>query len=1005
MGTLDPSSTKQAPQSRSRLLEASRSLRQYLFLASKNNISEAVSLAKPNDAQSFTADVNTTLAKNAEAYKDLREIALQTTPTSGEELDSAKDNSAPPPAGQRQLPDSQSENVLTQIQVTDFPPTIQNILGLQPNQALTQTAGKATTIRHLMVKNSGRGINFSDRNTEYVAIFSNLIPTVEFSKCVPYFNIRFIQNIPTDGQVPMPFLVLDSFVGAIRKNSNINGQGSSTPNAAQVEPVDRPSSKLGQTVSGMELFQAPQTLIRPGINHTSSYKALRGVPVLDPMQPLASIDSINIDVMGLSENFMTTQTKIDLSLVLHDRSRLMELSPLVSPSIYPTIRAEITWGWSHPDTSSFSKNPYAKFLNALRSTQVFCVSSSSFSNRDSSSIGIKLQLTGLGEYSTLSTSILTGKYVSYELVRARMNQLFTIIDTVQKNTKDPKATPQRSQTFVGAYEQPIALSNWESSDKWVEYEDYAAITNLISSTTGGQEAISALVAKYAKIVSNLGTNDTNGSPSRSADLLKELKRDINSVGTGILSSPYVVKYQQPDPKTSETNEAYKNFFERLNTLIQNDAATLPGYVTQEGVINSAATTTLGDLIYRLYTLPMSLTGIYDEIRITTFDFNDHAGMLGSINIGAFPFETGLVNEALRSNMSVEKALQSLIRLAGDPSQPAYGIKAALIQKQEAETAFAESIKNETDEETQSQAIELATNRIQEAFEKQLSSMYSQKSDLLSNGVSYEPKFTAPRLRLHTEVVPVLDGDIVKQVLNVFIYDESNTGSRSTNLLSSIYQSDKGAVRITSQGSDIISNVCDAKKNADQKTYTVTADRAQVKRIIMAATPTLKIGTEGTAIISANYSTQASGDLANLNLLRSYKNSGGASRADSAPGITADLFVIPASLKLTMLGMPLVNRGQTFFVDFGTGTTLDNTYTVMSVNHSIKGGQFTTNITLNITNQGTIKAVTSMIQTDLAILQQYVATTTPPAAAEFPKIQTHKGNWLMDQATNFAKTGM
>jgi hypothetical protein len=83
----------------------------------------------------------------------------------------------------------------------------------------------------------------------------------------------------------------------------------------------------------------------------------------------------------------------------------------------------------------------------------------------------------------------------------------------------------------------------------------------------------------------------------------------------------------------------------------------------------------------------------------------------------------------------------------------------------------------------------------------------------------------------------------------------------------------------------------------------------------------------------------------------------------------------------MLGMPLVNRGQTFFVDFGTGTTLDNAYTVMSVNHSIKGGQFTTNITLNVTNQGTIKAVTSMIQTDLAILQQYVSTTTPPPASQ------------------------
>lgn len=980
---LDPSSVKQAPKSRGRLLEAAKDLRGYLFLASKNNINEAVSLANPDDAATFEKDVNTELSKNADRNKDIREIALQTEPTPGQDLDNLSNgDGTPSPAGQKLLPGSQEANTMQQIEASDFPDTIKNVLGLEPTESLIQTTDKKTSIRHLMVRNSGKGINFSDRNSEYVAIFSNLIPSVEFSKCVPYFRIRFIQNIPTDEKVPMPFMVLDSFVGAVRKNSSLSAKGSSTPDAFHVEPVDRPSSKIGQTVSGMELFQAPQSLIRPGINQASAYRALRGVPVLDPMQPLASIESINIDVMGLSENFMTTQTKIDLSIVLHDRSRLMELSPLVSPSIYPSMRAEVTWGWSHPDTSSFTRNPYAKFLNALKSTQVFCVNASSFSNRDASSINIKLQLTGLGEYSTTSTSILTGKYVSYELVRARMNQLFTIIDAAQKNTKDPKSTPQRSVSFVGAHEQSVSLSNWESSDKWVEYSDYAEITNLINATSGGQEAINALVDKYVKILKKIDIKD-DGSTARSSRLLTTLKKDIN--GATMQESPYVKKYVVTPGKTDkdqQVNSAYQAFFSKLDDLLQVDAASsVPGYESIDGTTPSSPTSTLGDLIYRLYTLPMSLTGIYDEIRVTTFDFNDHAGMMGSINIGAFPLYTGFINETLKSSMSVEKALQSLVRTVGDPTQPAYGIKAALIQKSEAEKQAAEDIKQMSDEEARQVALEEVSKRIQEDFEKMLSAIYNTKGALLSNGVSYEPKFIAPRLRVHSEVVPVLDGDVIKQVFNVFIYDEANTGSRSTNLLSSIYQSEKGAIRITQQGSDVVQGVCDAKLNSDNKTFTVTADRSTVKRIITAATPTLKIGSEGTAIISANYSTQASGDLANLNLIRSYKNSGGASRADSSPGITADLFVIPASLKLTMIGMPIVNRGQTFFVDFGTGTTLDNTYTVMSVSHNIKGGQFTTNITLNVTNQGTIKAVTSMIQTDLSILQQYVTSTTPkPASA-------------------------
>jgi hypothetical protein len=552
-----------------------------------------------------------------------------------------------------------------------------------------------------------------------------------------------------------------------------------------------------------------------------------------------------------------------------------------------------------------------------------------------------------------------------------MNQLFTIIDTVQKNTKDPKAPPQRSQTFVGAYEQPVSLSNWESSDKWVEYEDYGAISTLISEVAGGQKTADNLVSKYVGILGGLSNPETTVVNNRSSILLTELKQKINS--NNMMLSPYIKDLYNTE---RDKNTKYVEFFQKIQNDVQVDAATVPGYTPDLSLTQSSATTTLGDLIYRLYTLPMSITGIYDAIRITTYNFNDHAGLMGSINIGSLPLDTGVVNETLKAGMNVEKALSSLIRLASDPSQAAFGIKAALAQKADAEARAAKDVGEIEDAELQQEAIQQVNLTIQAAFEQNIAKVYQDKSSLLSNGVSYEPKFVPPRLRIHTEVVPVLDGEVVKQVLAVFIYDEANTGSRSTNLLSSIYQSDKGAVRVTSRGSDVVLGVCDAKLNADGKTFTVTADRAMVKKIITAATPTLRIGSEGSAIISSNYSTQASGDLANLNLLRSYKNSGGASRADTSPGITADLFVIPASLKLTMIGMPLINRGQTFFVDFGTGTTLDNTYTVMSVNHSIKGGQFTTNVTLNITNQGTIKSVTSMIQTDLSILQQHIAATTP-----------------------------
>ena len=83
-----------------------------------------------------------------------------------------------------------------------------------------------------------------------------------------------------------------------------------------------------------------------------------------------------------------------------------------------------------------------------------------------------------------------------------------------------------------------------------------------------------------------------------------------------------------------------------------------------------------------------------------------------------------------------------------------------------------------------------------------------------------------------------------------------------------------------------------------------------------------------------------------------------------------MFVIPATVNITMLGMPLINRGQMYYIDFGTGTSLDNVYTVTSVKHSIKGGQFTTTVTLNPISSGSIKSVTSGLNTDLAAVKQY-----------------------------------
>ena len=654
-GTRDvttPGTARLAPSSRNALRESISGIRKYLYLAKTTSVDDVLSLTTLNDAAS---SVELGILDNIKIQDNMLSIVYGEEGVTGAERKDGADAA---------LAASKKDPSLFEPSAVPIP---LDAFKIGVTSRLPSDLGN-TEISLLSILNSGKGLNFSGRYAEYVAIFSNLIPTVELSKCVPYFTIKFIQNVSNRKNESMPFLTLDSFVGAARSDSKFSTQNSTNtvPNAAIYQPLENPTGKIGGTVTGMELFQAPQTLVRPYVDKTTGYASTRGIRVLDPMVPLVSIESMNFDVSALSQNFMTTQTKIDLSLVLHDRSRLIEISPIVSPGVYPTIRAEIEWGWAHPDTSKFSLNPYAKFLNALRSKQVFGLVGSSFSNRDANSLSIKLQLMGLGEFVANSTSTLTGEFVPYELLRARMNQLFNIIDTEENG--------QKVQKFVGSYEQTVTLSGWETGDKWVRYDDYKAIVDVITNAGGlNDEKIQEVIKKYADIVKNalVKTQATNGVSvsNPTADIRSRLLADLDAYTTN--QSPFIYKLY-PATNSSEDGkekekEAVKDVASQgITQQLKNIA--FDASIDESGVAGESPLYTVGDLIYRLYCVPLAITGLFDEIRVNIFDFNDHAGRMGSLNIGSFVVgKSTALQEVLKTKMNCQKALQRIIGLINNPA--------------------------------------------------------------------------------------------------------------------------------------------------------------------------------------------------------------------------------------------------------------------------------------------------------------------------------------------------
>jgi len=960
---VDPGIVPQETANTLAITEAADLLFQYLRLAQSNNLIDAFVL---DPGKNPGNSLQSALVENAKDRKRVRDLILNLTtenvPTTAQmKSASAEISVINPNISVVELgPDAYTFTLIDGDTARSF-----SLNTTRDAQGQKNADSKTTKVIHYAVVGSNEDFNFSDRAADYVSIFSSLMPSVELSLCVPHFRIDFIQNSlnPSKGAY-LPFLSLESFLGAgVEGENNVTSYGlTAMPKAVDSSPIV-PLSQ-GNRASGMELFLAPQTLINADINTTAQYQAARGIEVLDPMQPLMSIESISIDVSAISKSLMTTSSTITLSLVLHDRSRLAEIAPLVTPSLNPSTRALIEFGWNHPDGNPFTSNVYAKFLNALKTKQLYGITQASVSNRDATSLSVRLNLISVGNSTTSTVSVYTGAYVEYELFRTKMDQLLRSIN----------AAGSSDQSYI-SQEMLVTTSNWENTDKWIKFDEYSKLVNAINEGNIFAPEVDALLKNYSKILSG------RTSPANYDTLKTQIPDELRSNLTKELSRFSYTYTRYKDVAGGASAFEYLNKT-ALNYILDSDGATGSTSTGSSSTKIAAGTISLGDALFRMFTVPMSMSKLFDEVRVMTFDFNDHAGCMGGFNIGLLPIKTSLITSKLKSKTSCMQALNVLMSPARDSSYAAYGIKTTTTQKS--------TVQGSSDEAGMSGITNPTGDEQRAAFTRNLQALYSGKSSLDKfKNISYEAKFTPPDIKIEMQVVPTVENGQVKQVLCLFIYDGANTGKRSSNILVSALKQSTATTTVYNAASDVqdltdeqLSKVFNVEKDTVNNTYNITISRTQAKNILSAAYPTIKIGSEGSVITNASYTTSVSGDVENAKKLEAtIAASAGASESTAYPSVNADLFIMPASVSITMLGMPLLNRGQNFYIDFGTGTTIDNVYTVTTVKHSIKAGQFTTSATLLPTGGGSIKSIYNEFNKNLGIISKFASSNTPTTTGQ------------------------
>ena len=109
-------------------------------------------------------------------------------------------------------------------------------------------------------------------------------------------------------------------------------------------------------------------------------------------------------------------------------------------------------------------------------------------------------------------------------------------------------------------------------------------------------------------------------------------------------------------------------------------------------------------------------------------------------------------------------------------------------------------------------------------------------------------------------------------------------------------------------------------------------------------PSLTLGSSNSAIISANVSSINDNKLSTIFITRPDRNNV-SSINDRIQQTDLPLRVLPSQAAVEIFGCPWVNFGQSIFLDFNTGTSIDNKYVVTGISHNLTPGKFTTQLTL------------------------------------------------------------
>lgn len=756
-------------------------------------------------------------------------------------------------------------------------------------------------------------ISPATRNTGMIDIFLNSMPSIAANKLTPFLQVEF--EVPRESSPHVQsFGQLKFLLGA----PEISSLGTADAATFQGSLINRQEEQKEFHVAGMEMFTSPQTMINPTPNETIGASG-RYAPVLDPFRPFATLESAEVTIVPAVGTFCYKKAK--LTIKLHDKTRLAEISDFIRPRVYSGINIWLKYGWHMPEDFD---DPYAEYINRnMQCREAYRIVNSNFTFDKVGQVQIVIDLwtTGISELRQAKISDGLGD------ARTLANSLRAISERILELRKRLRLDPPEGlNKEIRVYQLLDAAQSGESPN--LKREDVAKLITQLQDGMNKRPidkvAANQLIAELKKFYSIDNAAEKHDYKQRFENTVaSSIKARFDEVATG------------PDPFLPDAAKGH-------DAALLAEIAKYKAEPAGETKTFNKNVVSFGK-VFGAFVVPSILhsdSGV-DELQIFTYQLNEQAGLMSLRNIAEFPIDMKAFADQYKSTalsrggemMTIEQFLGLLISAQFlDDNAIGYGLRAPQIDPS----------KKATEKDAQ--------GNYESALAQRIGSFGGWKKPAI------EMYIEVTHQRVDDDAAPVIPGDTEKQklrkIMRIHVYDKQlNPYSQPAALLrsadgngfierpSTAYAQSQQSGKISDLEIKALEQITEEAATGKISIASITSNR-QIKDLVSKMMPTISIGANGSMITEASLSSKNDPLLNTVNMTRSMtvKNTAAPNGAGSN-GLP--LRVIPATLSMTSLGCPLATMAQYYFIDFNTGTTLDNLYVVTGLTHAMSPGKFET----------------------------------------------------------------